>query len=759
MTSLLTTPLVLLAAFAPALVAQQPDAQPLTEDQRALFALLDEFDPLDTSKLPFVRFEIDHGRAKSVWHGFLLASDDESFSVQTLPIGQRLCATFQRRPGAPFVGSFKPATLADVEAAMLAVRDEDRMGSAAPEWLVLARAYARRGHIADVHRLWNDVPALRGNSREQVRAALAQLTTEWLNEDFVDPSLSWQQLLARHDLWLARFGGIDSRCDEHVHRNRRGIEEVLGAKAERAKRRTNGAPTPADLVFDLHDEFWVPVTERSEGLECGRLPPRDGDTPLRRVKAAGLACVPDLIAALGDRSLTRTVRGSSRRMVTVPIGRFGDVAEAALVEIAGLTPTGDDRQKAWTEWYEQAKSSSPEAVSEQRIDELDPEAVSRYLDGRPERFERVLKAIDAAADPARQASGVRAAVRSLPRPLPATLLDRLARVVADERDGSDQVSSAKVLLEHGRSEVVDAVAKAWLDAVRGPASPSRTGAESQAEFLMKRDASAWKTLEEGCRHPEGRRSVAWVLAFWPFDCATVAKGPAAPSLLQCLEMLAIDESLLNRAVETTFEGRKFRLQTVTIADVAAARLAECWPDEHRFDPTQTISVRRAQRQDIRFGRGFARTRREPPLPPNLVTKITFDDSAASLPAEARAAIDALQQKEMSPALLHDTALAVARSSKGRTLVLDCERTGLGEGTIIHVSWSDEEPASLCRWSSGNAEETRAWQVTIGGAADERSGPQALADFANDGKTGNDLDDAFGALAATGVEVRYVMRVN
>lgn len=749
--------ITLLAALTTSLVAQEPDAKPLTEDQRALFALLDEFDPLDTSELPFVRFEIDHGTSKDGGWGFLIARDELGFRVRTVPYGQRVCITFQRHADAVFHGSFVPATLADVEAWMLARKEEFALfGSIAADWLVVARAYARRGAVADVHRLWTSIPALHGNSREHLRDAIARAAIEWLNEDFVDPSVSWQQLAARHDLWLARFGGKDTELDQHVQRNRAGIGEVLAAKAERTKRRTNGPPTPADLVFDLHDEFWLPPPNRGESLVCSQLPPRDGDTPLRRVKNAGLACVPDLIAALDDGSLTRSVHGSAHWMVTIPVGRFGDAADAALLIIAGYRPDGTDRAKAWNEWYELARSTSAEAVRQLRVDELHPDAVRRYLEEDGARLPRVLKAIAACKDGARRRGGVQAAIASIGRPLPTELLDELTHLVAAETDGQEQVWMAKLLVEHGRDGVVDVVAKSWLAAAAESANEPHTHAQSQAAFLMEHGPSAWTSLEKGCAHPRGRASLARVLAHKMQECRALARGPIEPHLLRCLTLLRDDESIFARGFVISFGDREYQLQIATIADIAAARMAECWPDEHHFDPTRTTSVRRSARHAARFHHDPEPPRRDPPVAPNLVTRVTIDASGDALSAEATASLRSLEQRELTEERLEAKVRTVARTTKDKTIVVDCERTGLGDGTRIHVSLSDADPSALCTGRIHDGYGTRAWQMTIAGATWKQP---SFDDFGVSVFGLRTLADAFTAPATSGVELRYVMRAN
>lgn len=745
--------ITLLAALTTSLVAQEPDAKPLTEDQRALFALLDEFDPLDTSALPFVRFEIDHGTSKDGGWGFLIARDELGFRVRTVPYGQRLCITFQRHADAVFHGSFVPATLADVEAWMLARKEEFALfGSIAADWLGLARAYARRGALADVHRLWAAIPALHGNSREQLRSEVARAAIEWFNYDFVDPAVSWQQLAARHDLWLTRFGGKDEGLDEHVQRNRAGIGEILAAKAERTKRRTNGPPTPADLVFDLHDEFWLPPPNRGDDLVCGQLPPRDGDTPLRRVKNAGLACVPDLITALDDGSFTRSVRGSARWMVTIPVGRFSDAADVALAEIAGYSPEGFDRTKAWQDWFDAVRTSSLEAVLESRIDALDRSAIARFVRNRPEGLPRVLKALRAADDPEQKHWVVFDIRQILGNPLPDALLDYLVEAVVEQKHGRWQGAAAQVLLEHGRRDVGPAVAKAWLAAVREPpTSAAPQGLSDRVRFLVECGPGSWPVLEEGCRYPRGRGSFAWLVGHMPATrLRELAKGPAGASLLVCLTRLHEDEATLARAYELEFDGRRYGLHHASIADVGAAALATCWPDEYRFEPLRTSNVRRLQRREAAWRRANpdSPVPDAPAAPSATRAVVKFDDATIRLPATALAGFRDLENTEATGERLFAAARTVARAATGRIVFVDFERTGAHEPVSIRVSVSDGDVADVLGFSYGSEGVTHACVCTTGGVSSRTSS-----------NTADEIQQALQGTSEGGLEVTLLLRVD
>jgi len=305
------------------------------------------------------------------------------------------------------------------------------------------------------------------------------------------------------------------------------------------------------------------------------------------------------------------------------------------------------------------------------------------------------------------------------------LLDRLTRVTAVERNEHDQVAAARILLDHGRRDAVDYVASTWLAVVRDLTPRSRNGEETLAEFLMTQGPAAWEALKEGCRHPAGRQAFA-SLVVSRVDCRAIAKGPVEPHLLQCLSALREDESVFAHALRLPLRDREYQLQIATIADIAAARMAECWPDEHHFDPKQTSSVRRAQRQNARAGGGMVQARRDPPLPPNLVTKVTFDAALVELPDKLTMKLRELHGRELSVEALHDAALWMVIGTSDRGLALLCERTGLGDGTTIRV-----EPLEPGATVFGIEEDGRRWLVTTDGSLEsansDDSEPSPMAD--------------------------------
>ena len=740
----------LLAAAALSQEPQQPP--PLTEEQVALFALLDEFDPLDTSKLPFVRYEAGFGEPGFFpRYGFLLQEAAHGFTIRGATTCQKVQILFSKGSQPWFIGSFKAAEFGELESELMADRDKEfRLVPLETDAIVLARAYARRGQLADVHRLWAALPSLSNSKHEANKSRVADFLIEYLNHEFVDPKVSWQDLLAHHDLWLARFGGLNSSNDKHVQRNRGGIAEVLAMKEERSKR-MGGSTTPADLVFDLHDEFWLPEEQlrmNEDSLPCAEAPTRDGDTPLQRVKKAGLACVPDLIAALDDTSLTRCIRGSTRWRVTTPVAQFGDAARIALAEIAGFRPEGDHGSQTWHAWLEQVKASSIEAVRDARIDRLDRSAIEHAIRDRPESLARILKALRASTDAEQKHWVTFDLRRALGNPLPPPLLDYLAEAYTKGSHGSYGAEDARVLLEHGRHDIVPTVASDWLSAVRDPAPSRAVNLTDAARFLVETEqAAAWSVLAEGCAHDKGRSSLAWALAHEPTETLrNIASGPSGSTLRRCLTLLSEDESIVARRHALRFPGNDYQLHAATIADIAAATLAKCWPDEHRFDPSRTGSIRQMQRRDPRLYAEGEPAIREPALPPNLVTSVTFDAATAALPANTLTELESLEGQELTLDGLRETTAAVARIARGRLVVVDCERPGLGDGMAVRVTLLNEEPVALWGMATGDSTSRWAWTVTIGG-----KGERGVMDDA--------VREALASPAATGVELTFAMRID
>src|SRR5688500_12102829 len=65
-----------------------PQSLSLTDDQREVFAILDEFDPLDTTRMPFVRVCQEENGRRTQRHGFLTAIDKHSLHVRYVELGR-----------------------------------------------------------------------------------------------------------------------------------------------------------------------------------------------------------------------------------------------------------------------------------------------------------------------------------------------------------------------------------------------------------------------------------------------------------------------------------------------------------------------------------------------------------------------------------------------------------------------------------------------------------------------------------------------
>ena len=138
-----------------ALAAPQAQTLALTAEQEDVFALLDRFDPLDTSRLPFVRVATgrlhrDSGGSTAHRYGFLLESDGKRFAVRYLELGKE---HFECTPGTEGYHriAFEPVDLRDEvaraitrEGARSWYRDPDTPMAPEPRAMLLARACAER---------------------------------------------------------------------------------------------------------------------------------------------------------------------------------------------------------------------------------------------------------------------------------------------------------------------------------------------------------------------------------------------------------------------------------------------------------------------------------------------------------------------------------------------------------------------------------------------------------------------------------------
>ena len=293
---------------------------------RELLALFDEFDPLPSGGLPCVRVWLGHGSPSAGW---LLG---HSAGTSLLRTGDYQCI------GLPLDGNLRTMSYTSWEPLDLAESSFYDEFDGDLGWFQRARALALRGDFATL-----ETCAPKDLREEGWQNTFASAFAEKLTMDFADPRCSWQELLARHDRWIARFGSRPHRFEEeeHMEPNRAGVAALLRELA------THPGPdrshTPADLVFDLHHEFSPRQPDRLGDFNLLRGPamPRERTRPADRVLATGLPCVPFLIAALGDDSPSRCV-GTPRAWragsdTPVP---FGTIAHLVLIAVSLVLALG-----------------------------------------------------------------------------------------------------------------------------------------------------------------------------------------------------------------------------------------------------------------------------------------------------------------------------------------------------------------------------------------------------------------------------------
>lgn len=681
--------LLTLAVLSPLLRTQEP-----TTAQRAVFALLDSFDPLDTRSLPFVEVTtgqwIGMPRENTRRLGFLLQADGHTFRIRYLELGTAVLAN--TRPGTPAYDQvgFRPVDLracADEFAERLRTRRRDERAFASSYYhaalhpdtqaLLLARACARLGLQEQVDALWGALdPAWR--TREGLVAVA--LTREFALDlgqrlvlDCGDPTLSWQDLLARHEHWLATFPATAFAADEVAARR-----DALAALVAQPPPVVSRDSSTDELIRGLGSvyrpwlDWWHPITPDQP-------PPAASAEPFDRLVERGLLAVPALLAALQDQRPTRSVRQGFQWAHVRPLG---ELANDVLQEISGL-PFSEAAK--WQPWYERATRDGIRTCLAEFMrsgDSRSSFAVSAWLQRWPEDPEPALAATVASGD---RWDFLRVLAQS-----PAARDPRvLAALQRGARHGKERSYVRELLLGLGTTTFVDDVLMAWRDG----AVPDQ---ENLSLLLCSGRVDALRTLEAQLEIAAVR--AVFAAALQPLDppdlwtlVAPADRAAFTVPLRACLQRLLGDQEPFGVDVKLAYEGRVVLLHTATRADVAATVLAGQWRNEFPFDPRGTASERRRQLEVLRGGAervgATAESGRvaELPLPKqNVVREVVLAPSAKGLPLAVLQQLTALRGQELEPTLLIETALAAADQDacKGQQAVLHLERNR--DGVVVRI---------------------------------------------------------------------------
>ena len=792
------------------LVAQDP-ARALTDDQREVFALLDEFDSLDTSKLPFVAVVLTLEGQRWERFGFLESSDARQFRVRYVDLGRATLEVRKEtvgRAGASFEPSdLRIAVAKAVERAKQ--RDENRHGldyymtpsQPMPPvvWMLfLARACARANRVAEVNELWEALPD-DYRSREKLTGRygaheLGSALDHRLALDFTDPRLSWSDLLARHEKWLELFDKHFFK--DHVLARRDSIVSYLQERRGRDELPRTGKPSAADLVFDLHDEFHAGLGnlyfDASE-VGCPEPRPPHGMRPTDRLVDLELAAVPALIEAMSDKGPTRSVLYSSRFGGGFRVETMSALAECALVEISGWR-AGRGAAGPWREWYARAQKEGLRKLAEAGVASLAPEAVAMFLRRWPKDFDTVLDALRK-AEPAQLHAGLFHQLMTSSNGAPD---ERVLAIFADAvrriEDSYQQMSLAKLLLDHGDTGGVGSVLAHWQAGVRQERKPMpdlqrdpRAFSEWQREswehdqmleFLVGTgDLAVWRAIGDACARPDVRRSLGVQLlkVRWTDARRRAKENEAADvetAFRKCLMQLLADDELVASGVAFRQEGRAVALHEASCADVAACVLAATWPKEFPFDPARTATVRHRQILALR-GTPSAKPPVAAPggsaadalVRANRVERVVIHESAAALDATAQEGIRAMKGKPLTAEGLLELVINTARVAKGLGVVCACERSGEGDGTSLTISCRPVFEGGAQTVSTGTGSGGR-WDVrllvTAGGAelgseGLAAGGKLAIEQLEEHGNYLGAIRKALDSRADAGVEITFAVQ--
>ena len=388
-------------------------------DLEEVFVLIDRFDPLDTSSLPFV--EVSTGRwvsyddappVNTYRYGFLLDDRDGRFTVRGVDLGTEILAATgggaaeHERVG--HAGKDMGAHAVQFAARLAAddstgnklrfyVTPHSTMEPRA-EALLLARACRRRGLSGEAEALVKAAGDL-----QKALGEIADGLRYQLSMSFADPDVSRAELLERYRLWLRSFPGDWHR--QYVEPEVASLERVVAEDRAReggagaAGEPLEGDELVASLIRALRDEYY-PVQDRSaesgEFVPTTAVRPPPGTRPSERLRDLGFQAAPTLIEAVTDDTFTRCVWYSSRYGGSFEVLTVGVFASDILEEISGMTFYGkpEERRDAWRSWWASVSAKGEEAALAElaaRGDHSSPSASRRLLERWPGRHEPVIE--------------------------------------------------------------------------------------------------------------------------------------------------------------------------------------------------------------------------------------------------------------------------------------------------------------------------------------------------------------------------------
>lgn len=649
MIRLVKTPLLLIA-FVTALVTARAE---IPAGMAADFEWFGKLGFPDVKELAFVRYfygwaDYGGGRREEMWsNGFLLEDKPEAFRVLTLRLGSR---DFPKSKDRATNYRYEPADLRAFAEAEMHPVDPQEVASRSREFInsphfterthlfVLGWMCARQGFDDFAARLYSAAQGAVGlDQRRTAGDEKAWPFRSKLDRDlghfemwrtivaFGDTKVTRRELLARlralpaaypHCDHLARAASLAEQLEKMIteddaHPARTDAEIAALPPAEQA----------AEWLFRLRDQHgeqfsqpgWVNIFLTNEPGET---------SPAHRLLKLGDAAAPALIAALGDRRLTRSVGYGRGFRFSHEVITIGDAALEIIESIAGqefyrsgriqgtmaLDGKTDAVRAAVEAWWATRQSKGV-------LGEL-AQTVSRGEFGSSRAGAKLLA--DFPADAAAPIlAGAAAAKREEERCGFMRLVGKLKDDRAPEfllretREGTltgPRAEAAWQLAKLGRLDGIAPLADLWRRSAPTSKSPDGSGRGKLISVLAMTDSpEGIRALADGLRQRSidarrrvvealGARRTFLLMAFGDYVRPdNAAPAPSAPTAAAIEELLAaeIEDTGAFTGMSGTRDGK--RIDNPRLCDEAAALLAARWPDRYTFDIAAPFPLRERQR--------------------------------------------------------------------------------------------------------------------------------------------------------------------
>ena len=648
-------------AFAPQDAPARQDAH--AELAAKTFATLDRYDPLDTSKLPFVK--VTWPGSDRARRGFLLSESNGVATIRFVDLATSRVTT-ESRPSS----QEKPASVErdDITkyAKELVERVNGRGGpddryylhptetmSPTAEALLLARACARRGLRHEVAELLACLQGL-----DDALTSVAQGARWQLSIECADPKIPRAALLEHHRRWLEVFTLPDmwrQMVDNHV----KILARMVGEDEERAAAsRPSSAPSnddlAAQLIVDLRNQEDPPSYDmflvNGDYISGHGTQESWNESTAGRLKKLGFSAIPRLIDALEDDTLTRCVWYNSRfggSFWVVPVSAF---ANSILGEISGISIGGTPAEVhgKWTTWWKEIQTKGEEAVTAETVargDDTSSSCAEHFLERWPKRVGDVIAGAKRADNRAVRDLLVSIVGKSDEPQAAAFLREELEKGPY----ATSRISAAKAMLAKGNQEGLRAIQRAWRSGsahrgVRDPSVPEAVadfdyaislgeGSKATIEFLISAgdfDALDCVASSVLMLTPNDRRTVLDAIRYEHIDGilkkAPDVSKPKFESLVEDMLAGMLDDNYRERGWSShgaSYRGKSGQLLNARTSDLAAVALAADWPDRYDFDSTGSVKSRDAGIVDVK--NRWRKSRGLPELPPRKPRDLRSND--------------------------------------------------------------------------------------------------------------------------------------